>query len=248
MSKRTAVFISYSHEDKEWLEKLQNQIQSLEILGVIKPWDDTKIGPGSKWNTEINLALASARIAILLVSKDFLDSEFITSVELPILLKSSQKNKVIILTVLIDDSVLENSPLNEFQAINFNEPLNTLSESGQTKILLRVATAIADALKPQPHLALYMTMSVLFFVVALVTLRYNCVEHELIIASDIFPSEVYVDDMLVGTMTGSEFTYSVCEGNHKVSIQSGSYRDNRQVTVVQDVFKPIVHFNYQKVH
>lgn len=50
---RTHVFISYSHDDKNWLEELQKHLKHMEREGRLIYWDDTKIKPGTNWRSEI---------------------------------------------------------------------------------------------------------------------------------------------------------------------------------------------------
>ena len=61
-------------------------IAPLEREGRIERWDDTRIRPGSEWRSEIKQALERARAAVLLISADFLASDFIQDNELPPLL------------------------------------------------------------------------------------------------------------------------------------------------------------------
>ena len=90
---RDKVFISYSHKDKKWLQKLKTFLQPLVSSGKIIYWDDTKIGAGEKWDTEIKNALDTARVSVLLVSENFLASEYIGKTELPAILDAADKKE-----------------------------------------------------------------------------------------------------------------------------------------------------------
>jgi hypothetical protein len=78
---RNKVFISYSHLDKDFLNDIQRHFKP--FLSQIDYWDDTKIEPGQKWKEEISSAIAETKVAILLVSTDFLGSDFIRPMNCP---------------------------------------------------------------------------------------------------------------------------------------------------------------------
>ncbi len=81
---RNDIFISYAHEDSNHLDQLRRHLAPYRPkYGV---WDDHKIEHGIAWRDEIFGALAQAKVAVLLVSAYFLDSEFIVQEELPAIL------------------------------------------------------------------------------------------------------------------------------------------------------------------
>jgi hypothetical protein len=73
----------------------------LEREGVIDLWDDTKIAAGTNWREAIETAIESSTAAVVLVSADFLASEFISEYELPTLLLRAKASGTIILPLIV---------------------------------------------------------------------------------------------------------------------------------------------------
>lgn len=82
-----SVFISYSHVDEAWKDRVVKQLKVLEMEGVLDVWDDRRISAGDDWLPDIEAAMERARVALLLISADFLISKFIRSQEVPRLLE-----------------------------------------------------------------------------------------------------------------------------------------------------------------
>ena len=142
--KRTNVFISYSHQDKLYLDRLLIHLRPLERSGLIDPWSDLRILGGSLWKTEIERGLARANAAVLLVSADFLASSFIVENELPPLLARAEKDGVRILPVIVKPCrFTRDSTLSVFQALNEpKKPLASLPEWEQDLVLDQIAHTI----------------------------------------------------------------------------------------------------------
>jgi hypothetical protein len=95
------LFISYSHVDTACVERLLIHLKPLERNNTIVCWSDRRIRTGDKWRNEIEANLRDAVIVILLVSADFLASDFIVNNELPPLLIKADSNGLRILPVIL---------------------------------------------------------------------------------------------------------------------------------------------------
>ena len=95
------VFISYSHKDEDWKDRLLTHLGVLRQEGLLNLWDDRRIGAGENWYQKIEEAIAKSRVAVLLVSADFLTSKFIRSKEIPDLLERRDKEGLRIFPVII---------------------------------------------------------------------------------------------------------------------------------------------------
>jgi len=99
-------------------------------------WVDTRLRAGDRWRKEIEKALGRATVAILMVSADFLASDFITNNELPPLLKSAEERGVRILPLIVKPCrFARDASLRHFQAIN--DPKNSLAllPQGEQEVL-----------------------------------------------------------------------------------------------------------------
>jgi formylglycine-generating enzyme required for sulfatase activity len=144
------VFVSYSHKDKRWLERLQVHLKPLAREGM-RVWDDTHIESGADWRKEIEAALAAARVAVLLVSPDFLASDYIAETELPALLHSAQERGTRILPLILYPSRFAKTRLAQFQAVNGpDRPLAKLRRPQRDEILVELSEAIESALGAGP--------------------------------------------------------------------------------------------------
>jgi len=130
MLRRDLVFISYSHRDGDWLAKLQTHLRPFVREAKMKIWDDTQISAGADWKQGITQALAAAKVAVLLVSPEFVASDFIAVEEVPPLLAAAKNEGVTILWVPVRASSYKRTPIAAYQAAHPPEtPLATLSDA-----------------------------------------------------------------------------------------------------------------------
>ncbi|HXT19458.1 MAG TPA: toll/interleukin-1 receptor domain-containing protein [Thermoanaerobaculia bacterium] len=140
------VFISYSRKDADWLVKLRKYLQPLEEKGLLRIWDDTQIKPGAQWLEEIRESLGRARVAVLLVSQNFLTSEFIREKELPELLKGAKARGCQVFWIAVTHSTVKDSEIWQVHAANDPaKPLASLSESDQDLALVEIYDRMKQA-------------------------------------------------------------------------------------------------------
>ena len=145
------VFVSYSHADEQWKDKIVRHLRVLELQGELDLWDDRRIAPGENWADDIREALESARVALLLVSANSLTSEFILNEEIPALLRSRASEGLRLIPVIVRPSAWEEIPwLASIQAFpRDGRPLSTMEEhevdAELTTLAREVRRAMPDA-------------------------------------------------------------------------------------------------------
>ena len=107
---RTKVFLSYSHKDEDWKHRLYTQLCVLEQQGLLELWCDRDIEAGREWEEEINRNLLSAKIAVLVISANFLASKFVVNEEVPRLLRQHEATGMRVIPVLLKNCVWEAVP------------------------------------------------------------------------------------------------------------------------------------------
>ena len=94
------VFISYSHQDEAWKDRLVSHLSVLQNENLLELWEDRQIEAGEAWHNEIKNAIESSNIAILLISAHFLTSQFILNEEVPRLLERRDKEGLMIIPLV----------------------------------------------------------------------------------------------------------------------------------------------------
>jgi hypothetical protein len=152
---RPTVFISYSYHDEEWKERLLSHLEVLGKQGILDVWDDRRIGAGDDWRREIELAMERSSVAVLLLSADFLSSDFVLTEEVPRLLERRRRDGLPVVPVLVRPCVWE--------AVEWLAPMELLPRNDRAisagsshdieADFALVATVVKSALDPEERAA-----------------------------------------------------------------------------------------------
>ena len=143
-SARSTVFVSYAHQDVQYVTRLRVHLKPLERLGLIELWDDSRIKAGEKWKETIEAALERASVALLVISADFLASDFIVGNELPPLLRAAEERGTTVMPIIAKPSRFTRDPhLSIFQAINDPAaPLISATVADQEAVYAKIAERV----------------------------------------------------------------------------------------------------------
>lgn len=143
---KNQIFISYSHTDEKWLGVLCKYLKQFEDNGLLDIWNDQKIVFGSDWLNEIKQRLDSAKIFILLVSTDFINSDFIQNNELPKILNKAENDDTLIIPIIVKRCTYELTDLKRFQSANHSKPLSRMTRNEVEDFFIELTKKINELL------------------------------------------------------------------------------------------------------
>jgi hypothetical protein len=116
-SSAVSVFVSYSHADEELRRELGKHLSVLERQGIIASWHDRMIGAGTEWEGAIDSHLNDARVILLLVSADFIHSQYCYDVEMKRALARHDERQALVIPVILRAVALKGTPFAKLQAL-----------------------------------------------------------------------------------------------------------------------------------
>ncbi len=116
MKEPIQVFCCYAHEDQKLFARLKRHLQSLEDANLIKVWSHADITAGGEWEKEIETHLNKAQIILLLVSPDFMASEY-CSTERERALQRHEQGEAQVIPLLLRPTAWRETPLGQLQAL-----------------------------------------------------------------------------------------------------------------------------------
>lgn len=116
-AERVKIFFCYAHEDAALLDQLKQHLKPLQQQGIFEMWHDQDISAGTDWKKEIDNRLNAADIILLLISPDFISSEYCYSVEMKRALELHNQGEARVIPIILRHIHWEIQPLYQLQAL-----------------------------------------------------------------------------------------------------------------------------------
>jgi hypothetical protein len=114
---RSGVLIAYSHRDRDLLGELQVHLKPLQKAWMLDLWDDLRVDDGPRGAAELQRAVEATRVAVLLVSPNFMSSAFVARHALPALLAGQEHPRAAVMCVYLRPA------LDVFNETRFVDPI-----------------------------------------------------------------------------------------------------------------------------
>lgn len=140
------VFFSYSHKDEDLRDELANHLSMLKRQGVIAAWHDREITAGSNWAGAIDDHLKSAQVVLLLISSNFLASDYCYDIELGRAMERYEAGEAVVIPIILKPCDWTTAPFGKLQAL----PKNALPVTkwvDRDEAFLNIAQGIRAAIK-----------------------------------------------------------------------------------------------------
>ena len=147
MASTIEIFCCYAHEDQPLLHKLKAHLMSLQWQGLISIWSDTNIDAGMEWEEEIKKHLDTAHIILLLVSSDFMKSDYCYSKEMRRAMERHEHGEAHVIPILLRLTMWKGSPFEKLQFLPTNAKAVTDRTWTEDEALYDVAEHISDVVK-----------------------------------------------------------------------------------------------------
>src|SRR5258708_39265386 len=112
-----ALFYSYSHRDEDLRRKLETHLAPLRREGVFGEWHDHMIGAGTEWKGQIDAHLNAAKVILLLISADFLASDYCYDVEMMRALERQANDEARVIPIILRPVDWQNAPFAKLQVL-----------------------------------------------------------------------------------------------------------------------------------
>jgi hypothetical protein len=150
-SEPVELFYSYSHKDEKLRDELAVHLSLLQRQGVISAWHDRNISAGSEWAKEIDQNLNSAQIILLLVSANFLASDYCYSIEMQRAIERHEAGEACVIPIILRPVEWSGAPFGKLQALPKNaRPVTTWKEKAFVNIVQGIRKAAEEIRERSP--------------------------------------------------------------------------------------------------
>lgn len=111
------LFYSYAHEDEALRERLEVHLKLLKRQGILQDWHDRDIGAGSEWAEQISAHLESANLILLLISPDFIASDYCWDIELKRAMERHEASEARVIPIILRETDWTGAPFGKLQAL-----------------------------------------------------------------------------------------------------------------------------------
>jgi tetratricopeptide (TPR) repeat protein len=145
--KSVKVFVSYSQKDKPYLERLRSSLSTLTQENIIQAWYDGQIVPGQEWEKQIYENLNGSDIILLLVSPDFVNSQYAYKKEMERAIERHDQHEARVIPVIVRPIYgWQDTPFGKLQALpSKGEPVGSSAWPSEDYAWYDVAEGIATA-------------------------------------------------------------------------------------------------------
>ena len=151
MSTRSGIFIAHCFPEKKWADRVVTALKPVLASESVTAWDERRLHAGAFWKAELAEIIASRKVALLLVSDLFLESDFVRRAKLPTLLASARADGLKICWVLTGHCLHDLAGLNPADAAHdLHAALDGLGLEKRDIELTKIANHVAQQLGSAP--------------------------------------------------------------------------------------------------
>jgi hypothetical protein len=212
--KPAKIFISYSHKDEIFLEQLESHLSMLRRQGLIKPWHDRMITAGDEWKGLIDDNLDSADIVLLLVTANFLASDYCYDIEMMRAIEKHDRREARVIPIIA-------TPVERWRYSPFAR-LQVLPKDGkavtqwsyQNEAFVNIAQGIRRAIEIFPDIPITSSVNDQESFIQL--------ERDWSLLNPLGSFQIFIDGLEVGQLANGELArFRVVPGKHTIEVKSG---------------------------
>lgn len=145
MDQKVKVFLSYAHADEKYKEELDKHFAALKRSEKVETWNDRKLQAGCRLDEDIKRHLNEDHIIILLISSDFIASDYCYNIEMKRAIERNERGECMVIPIIIRPCLWMETPLKNILALpKDGKPVSKYTDSDEA--YLEIVSAVNDLL------------------------------------------------------------------------------------------------------